>query len=225
MTDFALFSDKKYSRERLIAAILFIIQVVAGTGCCLSATSIDTFALWFAKANGAKMRNWEAPSNGMLPWLARQQRIWSIQDGRFYACNPKATPDRQMQNAFWVLLQFMRDTQLQTIGTGPSPSYISYSQNRYLYHIVPIRSDGVVETMRILQYEKMLQKADSTHKIGESLPEERYIFVAEKNQQFSSYIETIGRETLCVDIEYDSNSFAENATVRNILRYHKAQSM
>ena len=162
-------SQAGYNVDLLEGAILHVLQICG----CLSAESLDRFALIYAYKRGKRLKP-DYASKTLLPRLRLENKIWQVEGYKFYTVSPIVKPNRQMQDAFWVFLEFMEDTDLQTVGTGPSPAQVSFFRQGRSYHIIAVKGDGVIEFQNAVNYEMNME---TYQKKGGQFPEQRYIIV------------------------------------------------
>lgn len=179
----SIFSHVTYNIGQLEEAILFILQICGG---CLSTKSLDRFARIYAFQRNKTLKEKQSVSRWLLPKMRGKGELWQIGKYRYYTINPIAKPEQSMQNAFWVFLEFMKDVDLQTVGSGPRPAQISFFRNGRSYHIIAVKGDGSIELMQAAQYERAMK--DSRKQGKHNYPEERYIvlFTSEENMRKAS---------------------------------------
>ena len=86
-------SQVGYNVELLEGAILHVLQICG----CLSAESLDRFALIYAYKHGKQLRT-NFASSYLLPRMRDANKIWQVDKLSFYTASPIIKMDRQIQD-------------------------------------------------------------------------------------------------------------------------------
>lgn len=129
-----------------------------------------------------------------------------------------------MQNAFRAFLEFMDETELQTVSAGSPLAQISFFRSGCSYHIIAVKGDGHSELTRAAQYEMTVQQclakeaAEARRKGKKSIayPEDRYIILFTSEENARNYVVRLDGMTRYEIVHYGRNTYPD---IPDIIRY------
>lgn len=197
-----IYTQAAYNIDLLEGAMTHMLQICG----CLSTASLDRFAEIFTYCKGHNYKSNYAEKT-LLPRMRKEGRAFEINSGKCYSANPIVKPDKKMQDAFWVFLEFMMDVNLHSVATGFPPAQITFSKNQRLYHIISVEKEGTAELIHAARNDISIEERIKNEKGGFKRPEERYIVVFSSLENAKKAKVDLKKRTLYSIVSYPENSW------------------
>ena len=195
--------QSSFNFNELEGAVSYILQLFGP----LSVEALNAFVFQYAINNEIKNVKEEYAGKVLLPWMRRQQAIFSV--GGLYASNPMLPVNRKMETSFWIMLEFLDEINMSYIWQSPFPGQVSFVRRNCIYEIICCDGAGSMEIgsayeqeMARLQRERIV---DTQHKeYKNSHVEHRYILAFSSLEDAKTARFMLKEPTLICIVNYSS---------------------